>query len=57
MHRMHQTQLIFEEHTLSEFQVHSWDAQNLLRCDPDLHVLEELQNGGHKAIESGARKP
>ena len=46
------------EHTLGRIQGHSWDnTQNLVRCDPDLHVLKEVQNGSHKAMELGARKP
>lgn len=32
-----------EEHTLGGIQVHSWDIQNIVRCDPDLHILEEVQ--------------
>lgn len=43
MYRMQQAQRTSEEHTLGGIQVHSWDTQNIVRCDHDLHVLEEVQ--------------
>ena len=60
MHRMQQAQLTSEEHGLGRIQVLSWDTQNCVRRDPDLHIPKVVQNGqprGHWVRSKEAAVP